>query len=45
MFEGVEVLLLSTPAGQQNIMMNLDGLRLKILSFMSSQVKYQYGIE
>mgnify|MGYP003999183271 FL=1 len=45
MFEGVEVLLLSTPAGQQNIMMNLDDLRLKILSFMSSQVKYQYGIE
>ena len=45
MFEGVEVSLLSTPAGQQKIMINLDDLRLKVLSFMSTQVKFQYGVK
>ena len=45
MFEGVEVLFLSTSAGQQEIMKDLNDLRLWVLSYMFTQVKSKYGVK
>ena len=43
-FEGVEVLFIDQPAGQQKIVMNLDEIRLKILSFLPEEVKNIYSV-
>ena len=44
LFEGVEVLQIDLPTGQQRVVMNLDDVRQKILGLLPDEVKILYSV-
>lgn len=42
LFEGIEILQIKTPTGEEKIVMNLDEIRTKLIGLMSDEIKLQY---